>query len=382
MTVPAGHYARPMDVTDLLVERSGDLKRQVLDFAQKPRFDKMFRQEIRRRFGPIGTGDEGKLYNFFDWFIQEYRLHDGRTVIDCFLESRRELPEAERDFLLRWRDVREGLFEVTGRDGSVLLTENLVDDLPYALRTNVGPSLFDQMPAGSFLYTRIVPVNDDVWLLSGGPRLYPATARQEVLFAAARLATLNPDLVFRNPEKVEAGWKQQRDQHAAFVRHFGTDEITISADDLATTMAGFWATFAGDPDHNPDTDTSWLDETAETVGIIFDETTGLGMYADYALAQAAFADPDLMRRRRYKEIIKAYLEEDSIDPVPLQRLAARHPDTVNRVIRAALGKPAFRWDSDGDQLLRQRKSSWYARPALPSVTVLSPRLAAALRENA
>ena len=54
-----------MSSTDALVERSGNLKRDLLDFARKPRFDKQFRQEIRRRFGKVVAGDEADLYGFF-----------------------------------------------------------------------------------------------------------------------------------------------------------------------------------------------------------------------------------------------------------------------------------------------------------------------------
>jgi len=47
-------------------------------------------------------------------------------------------------------------------------------------------------------------------------------------------------------------------------------------------------------------------------------------------------------------------------------------------MRAALGKPGFRWETDGEQLLRARKSAWYSDPPMPRVTVLSDRLVAAL----
>jgi hypothetical protein len=55
---------------DELVQRSVTLKRELLDYAQKPHFDRAFRQEIRARFGPaVVVEDEGELSNFFDWFI-------------------------------------------------------------------------------------------------------------------------------------------------------------------------------------------------------------------------------------------------------------------------------------------------------------------------
>ncbi|MEU5941465.1 hypothetical protein ABZ807_20290 [Micromonospora sp. NPDC047548] len=368
-----------MSSIDELVQRSVTLKRELLDYARKPRFDRAFRQEIRARFGRVVVvEDEGELSNFFDWFIQQHRLHDGRTVVDLFVEAHPELPDTEREFLLGWRDVREGVFEVTGRDGPVLHTVNVVDDLPYRIRTNTDGPIFDRMPPGSYIGSRIVPVHSD-WLLSGTTALYSAQGQAGAYSTAVRLAAEQPALVFHNPQRVAHAWDLQRAQHAAFVAHFGSDEVTLGVDELDKAMRGYWDTYSGEPGTAPPTDLDWLDDAVETIGVIYDQQTGLGMYADYDLAQQAFADPDLMRRPRHKEIVKAYLHDDTVDPVPLQRLSARHPDNADRVLRAATGKPAFTWHEHGEQLLRKYKADWYASSHLPRLTVLSDRLAAHIR---
>ncbi|HZM83439.1 MAG TPA: hypothetical protein VFC19_47600 [Candidatus Limnocylindrales bacterium] len=368
-----------MSSIDELVQRSVALKRELLEYARKPRFERAFRQEMRARFGRVVViEDEGKLANFFDWFVQQYRTHDGRTVVDLFVEARPELPDAEREFLLGWRDVREGIFEIIGRDGPVLRTVNLVDDLPYRIRANVVGSIFDRMAAGSYIGGRIVPVHDD-WLLSGFTAYYAARDQARAYSAAVRLAAEQPALVFHNRQRLAHAWDLQRAQHAAFVEHFGSDEITLGVNELDKAMRGYWDAFSGRPGTAAPTDTDWLHDGVETVGVIYDQQTGLGMYAEYALAQQAFADPDLLRHRRYKEVVKAYLHDDSVDPVPLRRLAARHPDNADRVLRAATGKPALTWQEHGEQLLRKHKADWYAGSHLPRLTVLSDRLAAHIR---
>jgi hypothetical protein len=365
------------ELIDMLVASSGDLKRAVLDFSRHPRFDRVFRHEIRSRFGRVVTGSEEELSNFFDWFIQEHRLRDGRTVTEAFADSKPDLTTAEQDFLRGWRHVREGIFEVTGRDGDALLADNLIDELPYRIHANVGPAVFDRMPTGSFLATRIVPVSTD-WLLSGSPAIFGIGQEADVLSLAARLATQRPELVYVNPDKLARGWEIQHAQHQAFVEHFGTDEITIDPHRLTETMRGYWAKL-GNPALADNIDTGWIHDSVETIGIIYDRTAGLGYYADYALACEAFADPDLVRRRRYRETIKAYLDDDEVDPVPLLRLAARYPDNASRVLRLALGKPAFRWDADGEALLRTKKAAWYANEHLPHVAVIGDRLAERIR---
>jgi hypothetical protein len=228
------------ELIDALVARSGDLKRAVLDFSRHPRFDRMFRHEIRARFGRTVTGSEEELSNFFDWFIQEHRLRDGRTVTEAFADSKADLTTAEQDFLRGWRHVREGIFEVTGRDGDALLADNLIDELPYRIHANVGPAIFDRMPTGSFLATRIVPVSTD-WLLSGSPAIFGIDQEEDVLCLAAGLATQRPDLVYVNPDKLARGWEIQHAQQKVFVEHFGTDEITIDPYRLIETMRGFEA---------------------------------------------------------------------------------------------------------------------------------------------
>ncbi len=366
---------------DELMQCSIHHKREMLRFSNNPRFDRAYRQQIRARFGGrTFFGDEDDLANFSDWFIQQHRLHDGRTIVDCYVAAHPELPEAERDFLLGWRNIREGVFEVTGRDGAVLHTVNLVDDLPYRVRTNSDEAILDHMPPGTYIGSRIVPVHDD-WLLSGVTAVYPARDQARAYSAAVQLAAEQPALVYHNPQRLAHAWDLQRAQHAAFVAHFGSDEIVLSVDDFDLAIRGFWDAYSGKPGTAPPTDLDWIDNATESIGVIYDQQTGLGMYADYHLAQQSFADPDLMRRRRHKEIVKAYLNDDSVDPVPLQRLAARHPDNADRVLRAATGKPALTWREHGEQILRKNKATWYEQSQLPSITVFSDRLAAHVRSG-
>jgi hypothetical protein len=53
-----------------------------------------------------------------DYFLLQHELRSGKTVVECFVANRPDLPEHERELLLGWRDVVEGIFEVHGRDGN------------------------------------------------------------------------------------------------------------------------------------------------------------------------------------------------------------------------------------------------------------------------
>jgi hypothetical protein len=45
---------------------------------------------------------------------------------------------------------------------------------------------------------------------------------------ALGLAAAQPELVFRNPDKIEQGWQQMRADRAAFIEFFGGDELVLS----------------------------------------------------------------------------------------------------------------------------------------------------------
>lgn len=366
----------PMVGIDEVVERSGALKRELLAFARRPQFERALKRELRRQFGDPVVAEEGELENFFDWFIQQYRRPDGRTLVDCFLKTRPDLPDPEQEFLRGWRDVVEGIFEVVGRDGPALVTVNLIDDLEYRMRANVGPSIFDRLPAGSFLGTRVVPVGGQ-WLLSGMSAQFGAHERDSLMRVVAETAMRHPELVFRNPERLARGWELQRADRSAFVEHFGTDTVVLDRADLPEQLRAFSARRHADSPAGEDwvrSIVAALHPAAETAGLIYDETDGLGVYADYRLAQEAFADPDLARNRTHRTLLKNYLTDDSVSPVPLVRLAERDHGKADRVFRRLTGKPSFTWADDGEALLRRHKPTWYAHPPLPRTIVIGDHL--------
>ncbi len=58
------------------MERSGDLKRELLSFAQGKRFANARSGALEDWFGPIVTGEEHELIGFFDHFLLERRFSD------------------------------------------------------------------------------------------------------------------------------------------------------------------------------------------------------------------------------------------------------------------------------------------------------------------
>ena len=78
-------------------------------------------------------------------------------------------------------------------------------------------------PSGGFVYARLVPIGPvpGAWLVSGSMSAYHKSDAAQVAQAALELATRLPELVYRNPEKIEQAWQQMRADRAAFVEFFG-----------------------------------------------------------------------------------------------------------------------------------------------------------------
>lgn len=378
-----------------LVERSGDLKAALVEYGQSRRFVRHLDKALDQYLPDGLAADDAALANAMDRFLLQYTLPDGRTVVELFVEEHLDLTDEERTLLLGWRDVVEGIFQVDRREGQALVLTNLVDDLTYRARSNRGPAAIQKMRMGSFLVTRLVPVEDE-WLLSGISSVYPAAYRDDVYRAAANLALQNPALVFRNPEKLAQAWALQREERRSFVEFFGADLVVLPGSEVEERMRAYMhfrthevrdenGTSAADRSRDlygaepPEVDfTLPADMTeAETVGVLYDEVEGMLFLRNFGLLDEAFADPELAASPRHREAMFGHLRDPDLSPVPFRRLAERDPERASRLFALLLKRPDFSWDRDGDALFRQYKPDSFERPPLPGVAPLSSRLARA-----
>ncbi|MDV9188493.1 hypothetical protein R6L23_09740 [Streptomyces sp. SR27] len=374
-----------------LIARSAELKKKLVAFAQSARFDRWLTPLLLEAAGPARQLDEGEAIRITDHFILRYRLPDGSTVVDRFVAGRKDLTAADREMLLGWRDPVEGVFEIQRKDGDAVILLNLVDDLEYRTYSNVGRAAFRRVSEGGFLHTCLVPVQSAgvAWLVSGAMESYPRSSATEIAQAALRLATHHPELVFRNAEKSEQGWQWMREDRTAFMDFCGGDELVLPPAEAEELLDGYYrhrheGAVAGRPGHArgrrlPGLDLPFFElprelADSDTVGVIYDQVDGLNFYADYGMLRDLFADPALTGRRQHQDLLRTYLREESITPLPIRRLAAAHPETADDVFRKLLRKPGFTWSEHGDALLRRRKPWYYESDPRPGVSVIGDRL--------
>jgi len=118
-------------------------------------------------------------------------LADGRTVVEVFVAEHPELNDADRQMLLGWLEVVEGIFEIRQQAGNAIIVSSLADKLTYRVGANTGPGALASMRPGCFMTARIVPAGD-IWMLSGAQQLFPASLRDAMLRLAAELADSHP----------------------------------------------------------------------------------------------------------------------------------------------------------------------------------------------
>jgi hypothetical protein len=377
-------------LTDL-IERSATLKERLVAFAQSARFDRWLTPLLLEAAGPERQLDEGEAIRITDHFILRYLLPGGSTVVDRFVAAQKDLTASDREMLLGWRDPVEGVFEIRSKGGDGVVLLNLVDDLEYRTYSNVGRVAFRGMSKGGFLHTCLVPVHsaDGAWLVSGAMSYYPRSSAVEIAQAALHLATSQPELVFRNPEKIEQGWQRMREDRAAFVEFCGGDELVLPPAEAEERLNAYYrhrqeATVDGQPGRDrgrrlpgpglPFFELPWELAESDTIGVIYDRVDGLNFYADYGMLRDLFEVPALAGRREHQDLLRTYLREESITPLPIRRLAAAHPEAADVVFRKILRKPGFTWSEHGDALLRRRKPWYYESEPRPGVSVIGDRL--------
>jgi hypothetical protein len=302
-----------------LIERSAELKRALVDFACGPRFERNLAPFMLEAAGPEGELSEGEAIGIIDRFTLQHRLPNGKTVLDQFLATQPDLTAADREMLRGWGDPIEGIFEILGKDRDAIVLLNLIDDLEYRTYSNVGPAAFARLPKGGFVHARLVPIRPlpGAWLVSGTLAGYPKSSAAQIAQAALQLATRQPELVYRNPERIEQGWKQMRVDRAAFTEFFGADELVLAPAEAEQRLNAYYrrrqeAALAAHPGRRPPRHVPGIDvpafdlpaelADADTIGIIYDETDGLNFYNEYGMLRDLFGEALLRRRKpRYYE---------------------------------------------------------------------------------
>jgi hypothetical protein len=363
---------------DQLLERTGVLKRMLVAFARSDRFELELSALIWQEFPDGQVAAESQINTIVDDFLLKHRLAGGSTVVEEFVLAHPELPDEERDLLLSWLNAVDGIFEVAGKERDAVLLLNVIDELTYRTRSNLG-GMLRPVRKGMFVVGRVVPLGDD-WLMSGYLSVLPASERDQLLTIAAVRALQHPEAVFRNPVKLAQARSALAQQRKIFVDLFGADLIVAPGPEVPERVKAFRDRLAGQKGSDALSRilaADFPDEllAAESVALHFATNEGLSFYPDYHLLEELFTNPELITSPDHREVLWGTLRAPDVSPEPLRRLAARDPAKASQVFTDLLWRnDGFSWSDDGEDLLRRSKPSYFDGTVLPQNVPLSPAL--------
>jgi len=377
----------------------GDLKKALVNFAQSGRFDREIRHALREsgleKDGVI-VADEGELINFWDHFILERVTRRGYTPLELFVREQRRrkaLPEEICQQLLRWKKPIFSIFEVRERvDEDTLLLYNLINRKEYLTRATQ-PGSVTRIQVGSYLFTRIVPWYD-YYCFSGATEGYPPEAKESVMEMLAEFKREHPTVLFVDDEERQAkALAAQERLYNAFVAYFGDDEVVFpTGQEMAQEMGRFYHFYTFEYVH-PDLGQTLAERArekgkeppkelpqpeypkeileAEQVGVLFDPEYGMFTLLQYGNFRRLFTEEDFTQVPNYESLFYEYLEDESVPPLPFQRMVEHYPERARKVFAAILGKRKFNLERSFPKLMRRYKGHWLDRKPVPSVIPLT-----------
>lgn len=369
------------------IERAVELKELLVDYAQSPGFATALRAEMaasQTRFDEVRD----------TWVDAVERLlyvpRDGAklTLLERYIATHRQLSPEDRDVLEGWRDRNvDGIFWVIDRQKDKLLLRNLIDELSYETYSSMGAAVTKQMPVGSFVETRIVPVGT-AWTISGHVSLYSKRDSHAVGELVVELAHLDPTAAFRNPEKLKRALEINRQHHDVFCSTFGSHVVKGTGREAPERYRQLFRAYAAhvaetfpdashiralDPDSIDDSEFAELVDS-DDVAMVHHPVKGIGFYTHYAEVEGAHRHPPENSDAPGIEAVRSYLDDETIPAYLLQSLAEAFPDTVDELYQMVLDRSGFSWQDDGDALLREYKAASYAEGDIPDL-VLLPEIA-------
>ena len=181
----------PPKVVDLSLVRwrktAQELRRRLGEFADRD----IFMEEANRAqdiylavLDPdlVDQEDEFTLERCFEWFIFDYRLPDGRTVLEHFAQEE-GLSEQERELIGKWLNSRLSVFEVVEIvAGEGIVVRDLVGQTVYRVR-DLSAAL--EIEPGSVLFMRVLAVGEEYEFSTSGLAL-PGSYRDVLMFHLQR----------------------------------------------------------------------------------------------------------------------------------------------------------------------------------------------------
>jgi hypothetical protein len=408
-------------MVDTTLEQAWQLKQALTDFVYDAEGDLAAALETyaadrsRTQKGPIPQG------LIFDAFLTEGQV-GGKTPIDLFLEAHPDLSAADRQLVSRWHQTFTGLFAITAvlPDGFELM--NWLTAKQYTVKPSSEKSGADlaRLTAGEILLTRIAPITDTVWMISGPYSMLGKLGKPKLAVAIGNFRDNHkPSLYSDAPELLEEAWRSVDQFHQAFVEFFGGDEVTLPGYQLNQKLTEFQELLtqrqlqaAGIDDSKSIADIvseSGIDEAemvaaseemgvdaaemkkvlsvsgssrpaqmitpkvqlsdtikkAEQVTVLADTRWGQMLLPKHNKLKAILEAEDWQAIEGADQVIRYYITDPSANRFVWQRLMEQYPQRLEQMLQVVLERPEFQLESDLDALLVEQGK--LLEPTLPEI---------------
>ncbi|OYD90767.1 hypothetical protein CDG77_16810 [Nostoc sp. 'Peltigera membranacea cyanobiont' 213] len=405
---------------DVILERSHQLKQALVDFVfdaegELAKALETYAAEQSRR----GSGDSTQQDLIIDSFLTGGKVGD-KSPLELFIESHPDLEESDRNLIESWHHSFIGLFAISNilPDGFELT--NWLTDKRYIVKPNNTQTLqaISRLKIGEILLTRISPVTDSYWMLSGPYTIMGKLGKPKLAVAIGNFKeNYKSNLYSDAPDLLEEAWQSVEKYHQQFVDFFGSDEITLSGYHLNKKIAEFQevitektlaaagidpskslaevAEAAGIGDEEikaaaqefgadsnvvsqmlnskggnskmvmPKVDLPAELKKAEQVTALSHPRWGQMFLPTYSKIQAILSADDWQSIQGAEKLIRYYLEDKSINAFVWHRLAQQYPTQLENVLQTFLQRPEFRLESNLDTLLQEFHKP--IEPELPDI---------------
>lgn len=353
---------------DELLDRAGNLKEALVDYAASPGFSRRLSQALAvAERGGVGQNEWAQAVEALLYDPDQ----DGREpLLHRYLRTNKNIEPEDRLVYETWRDRNViGVFRVDARKGARLSLHNLIDEMDYLSYATAGAEAISFIQRGGYVMTRLVPIGD-IWTISGTMRLFGPQDLPAVKTLAASLLQRFPTLAFNNPATAERARRLVGKHHGVFLDLFGANIVTGTGGDIIAAYRSFLdacnqASVAVDPEASAlvtaaeqiAPDDSFPLELAESgdVALYHHPLMGVSFLVSYGQAEAAHRMPPADAEDPAAEVLRGYVEDKTVPGYVLEDLAAKYPDTVDAAYQVALSSPGFRWEADGTALLRRHR---------------------------
>ena len=221
------------------VEQATALKRSLTDFVYDAEGEvatalESFSAEQLSRWAKPNLAGLNRTRLAVDMFLTEGSVGT-RSVIDFFIQSEADLSGDEQAMLQRWQRGFNGLFVVREVIADSFRLMNWLTEKTYRVWATDDQSseLLNRISPGEIVMTRLLPVDDSAWMLSGPLTLLGKLGKPKLAVAIGNFKKWFPHHLYGDaPELKEAAWDSVRQQYEDFVDLFGGEQVTLSGHEL------------------------------------------------------------------------------------------------------------------------------------------------------